>query len=154
MVHGPRLQKVTSVADADLHWISWTHLVVDFMMTTGVHPPVWWRKAWINPSVGPAAGLYPWCITTASRSLAKQVRYLAKEAGRGMQTTETRPHGAPFNLQTSCIWLRYPCPRHDIVDAWLVGRIGQITQGRVVHMHTRTWKALPMPCFCSSLSSL
>ena len=150
----PWLHKVTSGSDEDLHWISWTHLVVDFIMTTGVRPPIWWRKTWINPGVGPAAGLYPWCITIASRSLAKQVRYLAREAGRDMQTTETRPHGAAFNLQTSCIWMRYPRVRHEVVDAWLVSQLGHITQGRLIHRHTRVWKALPMPSCCPFLSSL
>ena len=141
----PWLASVTAGADTDLCWVSWVHLVTDFVMDTGIRPPLRWRAKWLDVRRGPAQGLYPWNMATASRSFAKQVRYLAKEAGLRLQTTETRPYGTSFHLQTSCVWTRYPRARHEIVDRWLTLQMETLKGGKLCHRHLRLWRAVPQP---------
>ena len=141
----PWLASVTAGTDADLCWVSWVHLVTDFVMDTGIRPPLRWRSNWLDVRKGPAQGLYPWNMATASRSFAKQVRYLAKEAGISLQTTETRPCGTSFHLQTSCVWTRYPKARLELVDRWLTLQMESLKGGKRCHRHLRLWRAIPQP---------
>ena len=141
----PWLHLVTDGQALDLGWISWIHLMVDFMLSTGLHPPLRRGTTWIDERVGPAGGLYRWDAASTSRAFARQVRFVCTEQGQQLQTTETRSVGAALNLQTSCLWARYPKGRLDVVDGWMVKQLGLLSGGALLHRHSRTWKRLPRP---------
>ena len=138
------LPKVSGGSDVEVGWVSWLHIVVDFIMAKGLHPPRRRGKAWFDERTGPARGLHRWDVSVASRSFAQQVRFLCKEQGVPLQTTETRSRGTALNLQTSCLWVSYPYHRLE----------GHQTGGALQHRHCRVWKLLPRPAFSAALTEL
>ena len=151
-VASPWLASITGGGTDELGWISWIHLMVDFMMSTGLRPPVRRGAAWIDERSGPAGGLHRWDAVSTSRSLVKQVRFLSKEQGLRLQTTETRSMGSAFNLQTSCLWTPYPKSRLLIVDSWITKQLATLAGGALLHRHHRGWKLLPRPMLSMELA--
>ena len=148
------LPKISRGSDDEVGWVSWLHLVLDFIMATGLHPPRRRGKTWFDERIGPARGLHRWEVSVASRSFAQQVRFPCKEQGIQMQTTETRSRGAALSLQTSCLWVAYPSARLEIVDVWMIGQLVRQTGGALQHRHCRVWKHLPRPAFSAALAEL
>ena len=148
------LPAVSGGEDSDVGWVSWLHLVLDFMMATGLHPPRRKGKSWFDERAGPAQGLYRWDVSVASRSFAQQIRFICREQGIPLQTTETRSRGAALSLQTSCLWVAYPSKRLEIVDGWMIEQLGHRTGGVLQHRHCRVWKLLPRPAYLAELADL
>ena len=139
------LAKVSSGSDAEIRWISWVQLVTDFVMATGLHPPLRNRGVWTDPRVGPGAALHGWNMTRASRSFAQQVRFVCRHSQVSVQTAETHPVSAAFALQLCSVWLPYPQARWRIVDHWLTQQVATAEAGRFHHRHRRTWTQVGRP---------
>ena len=148
------LAKVSSGSDAEVRWISWVQLVTDFVMTTGLHPPIRKRGVWTDPRVGPGAALHGWNMTRASRSFAQQVRFVCRHSQVSVQTAETHPVSAAFALQLCSVWLPYPQARWRIVDHWLTQQFATVEAGRCHNRHRRTWTHVGRPPRDVELASL
>ena len=148
------LPKISSGTESETRWISWVQLVTDFLMATGLHPPVQKGGRWADPSLGPAGVLFEWSMTRASRSFARQVRFVCRDGGVQLQTTETHPDSAAFALQLCCVWLPYPQSRWNIVDGWLARQVAFIDVGMVRDRHRRSWTRIGRPPLEAALASM
>ena len=128
------------LSQANMIWISYAQLFVDFALSTGHAGPLN-LDGWKDATLVPHHSLLGIGFKRRARSFAKVLREILRHSGVRIASAYVRPQSDMIAMHSSCVAVPWPSARVIAVDRWFLS----FTE-RPFRRQTKELDHLPVPC--------